>query len=57
VWAQTTAGSLEAVFESKDVGRVSSDFAQGLGGKAEETALFLPVMRQVIALPQESGRR
>jgi hypothetical protein len=57
VWVQTTAGSLEAVFESKDVGRVSSDFAQGLGGKAEETALFLPVMRQVIALPQESGRR
>jgi hypothetical protein len=33
------------------------DFDGGLGGEAEETALFLPVMRQVFAQSQEPGRR
>jgi hypothetical protein len=29
----------------------------GLGGEAEETALFLPVMRQVFAQSQQPARR
>ena len=33
------------------------DFEEGLGGKAEETGLFEPVMRQVFAQPQEPSRR
>ena len=33
------------------------DFEEGSGGEAEEMALFLPVMRQVFAQPQESGGR
>jgi hypothetical protein len=33
------------------------DFDGGLGGEAEETALFLPVMRQVFAQSQQPGRR
>jgi hypothetical protein len=33
------------------------DFEQGLGGETKELALFLPVMRQVLAQPQEPGRR
>jgi hypothetical protein len=33
------------------------DFEEGLGGEAEETALFLPVMRQVLAQSQEARRR
>jgi hypothetical protein len=32
------------------------DFEEGSGGKAEETALLLPVMRQVFAQSQQSGR-
>jgi len=33
------------------------DFDGGLGGEAEETALFLPVMRQVFAQSQQPARR
>ena len=33
------------------------DLEEGLGGEPEESALFLPVMRQVFAQPQEPGRR
>jgi hypothetical protein len=33
------------------------DFEEGLGGEAEGTALFLPVLRQVFAHPQEPHRR
>src|ERR1700674_5790394 len=33
------------------------DFDGGLGGEAEETALFLPVMRQVFAPSQQPDRR
>jgi hypothetical protein len=33
------------------------DFDGGLGGEAEETALFLPVMRQVFAESQQPDRR
>jgi hypothetical protein len=33
------------------------DFEEGLGGEAERTALFLPVMRQVLAQSQEARRR
>src|SRR6202035_6070224 len=33
------------------------DFDGGLGGEAEETALFLPVMRQVFAQSQQPGWR
>jgi hypothetical protein len=32
------------------------DFDGGLGGEAEETALFLPVMRQVFAQSQQPAR-
>ena len=31
-------------------------FDEGLDGETEELALFLPVMRQVLAQPQEPGR-
>ncbi len=54
--ARTAAGSLEAVFESSDVERFGLDFDGGLGGEAEETALFLPVMRQVFAQSQQPAR-
>jgi hypothetical protein len=33
------------------------DFDGGLGGEAEETALFLPVMRQVFAQSHQPARR
>ena len=33
------------------------DFDGGLGGEAEETALFLPVMRQVFAQSQQPAGR
>jgi len=33
------------------------DFDGGLGGEAEETALFLPVIRQVFAQAQQRGQR
>src|SRR6202030_2953469 len=33
------------------------DFDGGLGGEAEETALFLPLMRQVFAQSQQPARR
>jgi hypothetical protein len=33
------------------------DFDGDLGGEAEETALFLPVMRQVLTQPQQPARR
>ena len=33
------------------------DLEEGLGGETEELALFLPVMRQVFAQPQEPDRR
>jgi hypothetical protein len=32
-------------------------FDGGLGGEAEATALFLPVMRQVLTQPQQPARR
>jgi hypothetical protein len=32
------------------------DFEADLGGETEEAALFLPVVRQVFAQPQEPGR-
>jgi hypothetical protein len=33
------------------------DFEEGLGGETEERTLLLPVMRQVFAQSQQSGRR
>jgi hypothetical protein len=51
--ARTAAGSLEAIFGLSDVERLELD--GGLGGKAEETALVLPVMRQVLTQPQQPG--
>ena len=33
------------------------DLEEGLGGESEKMALFLPVMRQVFAQPQEPGQR
>jgi hypothetical protein len=38
-------------------GAFGPDLDGGLGGEAEETALFLPVMRQVLAQPQQPCRR
>jgi hypothetical protein len=38
-------------------GALRLDFDSGLGGEAEETVLFLPVMRQVLAQPQQPARR
>ena len=55
--ARTAAGSLEAVFEVVGCGAFRLDFDGGLGGEAEETALFLPVMRQVFAQSQQPARR
>src|ERR1700737_681547 len=55
--ARTAAGSLEAVFEFSDVERFGWILMEVLGGEAEETALFLPVMRQVFAQPQQPARR
>ncbi len=56
--ARTAAGSLEAVFEFVGCGAFRLDFDGGLGGETEETALFLPVMRQVFfAQPQQPARR
>jgi hypothetical protein len=40
-----------------DVERFGLDIDGGLGAEAEETALFLPVMRQVFAQSQEPSRR
>jgi hypothetical protein len=40
-----------------DVERFVWILKEGSGGKAEETALLLPVMRQVFAQSQQSGRR
>ena len=40
---------LSRPFSSRRMWSVSVDFDGGLGGEAEETALFLPVMRQVFA--------
>ena len=37
--------------ETVGCGAFRLDFDGGLGGEAEETALFLPVMRQVFAQP------
>ena len=55
--ARTAAGSLDAVFGSSDVGAFRLDFDGDLGGEAEETALFLPVMWQVLTQPQQPARR
>jgi hypothetical protein len=49
--ARTAAGSLKAVFGLSDVERFVW-ILMVLGGKAEETALFLPVMRQVLTQPR-----
>ena len=38
-------------------GAFGLDLDGGLGGEAKETALFLPIMRQVLAQPQEPRRR
>ncbi len=54
--ARTAAGSLEAVFEFVGCGAFRLGFDGGLGGEAEETALFLPVMRQVFAQSQQPAR-
>src|SRR5580704_12539846 len=55
--ARTAAGSLEAVFRVVGCGAFRLDFDGGLGGEAEETALFLPVMRQVFAQSQQPARK
>ena len=55
--ARTAVGSRKAVFESSDVEQFQLDFDGGLGVEAEETPLFLPVMRQVFAQSQQPGRR
>jgi hypothetical protein len=38
-------------------GAFRQDFDGGLGSEAEETALFLPILRQVFAQSQQPGRR
>ena len=55
--ARTAAGSLEGRFRVVGCGAFRLDFDGGLGGEAEETALFLPVMRQVFAQSQQPARR
>jgi hypothetical protein len=44
-------------FKLSDVERFVWTLIGGLGGEAEETALFLPIMRQVFAPAQQPGRR
>ena len=50
---RTAAGSLDAVFGSGVVERFVWTFDGGLGGEPKKTALFRPVMRQVLAQLQE----
>jgi hypothetical protein len=47
-------GAAETKFR---LGRIADRPKAGLGGEAEETALFLPVMQQVFAQSQQPGRR
>ena len=48
---------LSRPFRVVGCGAFRLDFDGGLGGEAEETALFLPVMRQVFAQSQQPARR